>query len=465
MQASILTLDAREASTCQEICGQVRSIGGRALLVGGCVRDGLLGLPSKDVDLEVFGVEPEALERALRKDFEVLTVGKSFGVFKIRGIDVDIAIPRRESKTGRGHKGFTIEGDPTMTVAEAAQRRDFTINAIYFDPLTGEWIDPTGGRADLAARVLRHVGPQFAEDPLRVLRAMQFIARFGLTAAPETVMACRDIEPEELPPERLFEEWRKLIVKGVAIGAGLTFLRDCGWVRYYPELAALIDCPQDPEWHPEGDVWVHTLHCMDAFAAERIGDDWEDLVVGLAVLCHDLGKPETTEFIDGRWRSHRHEALGEGPTRSFLDRLTRHRDLVEAVVPLVTHHLRPALYYKDRVNDSAIRRLAREVIRIDRLVRLASADMRGRPPIQVDRFAAGEWLMERAEALRVQDAAPKPIIKGRHLIDRGFKPGPVFKEILQTCFEAQLDGAFSDVEGGLTYLDHLLSERANATPR
>jgi tRNA nucleotidyltransferase (CCA-adding enzyme) len=289
---------------------------------------------------------------------------------------------------------------------------------------------------------------------------MQFIARFELTPLPETVEICKSMNMENLAPERIFEEWKKLIIKGINLSDGLNFLKNTNWIRYFPELAALIGCKQDPEWHPEGDVWVHTLHCMNAFAKERTGDSWEDLVVGFAVLCHDLGKPSTTKIDDnGRIRSPMHEPLGEEPTRSFLSRLTNQVDLHEQVVPLVKRHLTPRTFFKDQASDGAVRRLARKVGRIDRLVRVAAADIAGRPP-RNDDFPEGPWLLERAEELKVKDSEPKPIILGRHLIENGLSPGPQFSPILEKCFEAQLDGAFKDLNGGLAFLIQHLETRA-----
>lgn len=443
---------------CQRLAEAVRTAGGRALLVGGCVRDGLLGYIAKDVDIEVFGLPADKLEALLRPRFPLDVVGRSFGVFKLKGQPIDVSLPRRESKTGTGHTGFQVEGDPGMAPAEAARRRDFTINAISADPLTGEIVDPLMGRADLEKRLLRHCSGQFAEDPLRVLRAMQFIARFELAVAPETLELCRSIEPEDLPPERLFEEWAKLFLKGVKPSRGLDFLKDSGWLKYYPELAALPGCPQDPRWHPEGDVWVHTLHCLDAFARERVGDDFEDLVVGLAVLLHDVGKPPTT-FTDeaGRIRSPRHDSEGLPLAERFLQRITRHQKLIAAVLPLVETHMRPADLYKNHASDAAIRRLARKV-RIDRLVRVANADMAGRPPKPAD-FPAGQWLLDRSRQLNVQENAPAPILQGRHLIARGFEPGRAFKPILDAAFEAQLDGEFADEASAQAWLDAYLRER------
>ena len=455
----------------------VKGAGGRALLVGGCVRDELLGLKPKDFDIECFGISGERLQAVLRERFELDLVGISFGVIKLHHFDIDVAMPRRETKLGLGHRAFGMEYDPTLTVEEASARRDFTVNAIYRDPLTGEILDPWHGREDLERKILRHVSDHFREDPLRVLRGMQFVARFGLEPAPETIETCRSMTPEGLAPERLFEEWAKLLTKGVAISKGLEFLRTVGWVKYYPELERLIGCKQDPEWHPEGDVWNHTLCCLDAFARERdcridgLSDcrikggggqsvnlsiqqsDNEDLIVGLAVLCHDFGKPACTTYdpVKKRIRSLGHDEEGVEPTLSFLRRLTNEERLLKEVPPLVRLHMRPFAMWKDRSSDGAIRRLAAKVVRIDRLIRVAAADDAGRPPYPSEPEPL-RWLAQQAERLRVADSAPKPIVQGRDLIALGMKPGVAFGKILKDAYEAQLDGRFFDLQGGINYV-------------
>ncbi|MDA8018898.1 MAG: HD domain-containing protein [Thermoanaerobaculia bacterium] len=459
LPTSIRKLRVRDPELSQaaaRLCEDVAAAGGRALLVGGSVRDALLGQDLEDLDFEVFGLAPDQLVSVLEKRFSLDLVGRSFGVLKLKGLDIDVALPRRESKRGLGHRGFEVHSDPDMTFDEAARRRDFTINAMGWDPLSHELLDPANGRSDLAGRVLRHVSHQFSEDPLRVLRGMQFAARFELRAASETVALCRTIDPEDLPPERLFAEWRKLLIRGRRISNGLTFLRDTGWLRHYPELQALVHCPQDRGWHPEGDVWVHTLHVLDAFAETRTGDDEEDLIVGLACLCHDLGKPLTTVFRGGHWRSPGHEHEGETPTRSFLARLTDSRKLVDQVVPLVREHMNPYALWRDQASPAAIRRLARRVGRIDRLVRVCRADHMGRPPLPFDGFPAGRWLLDRAAELDLRDQAPEPVLKGRHLIALGRAPGPGFGPILDAAFEAQLDGAFDTEEEGVHWLERNL---------
>ena len=487
----------------------VRDAGGRALLVGGCVRDELLGLEPKDFDIECFGISGDRLQSVLRTRFELDMVGLSFGVIKLHHLDIDVALPRRETKLGLGHRAFGMEYDPSLTVAEASARRDFTVNAIYRDPLTDEILDPWNGRADLERKVLRHVSDHFREDPLRVLRGMQFVARFDLTPASETVAICRAMTPEGLPPERLFEEWAKLLTKGVKISKGLSFLRDVGWTKYYPELERLIGCEQDPEWHPEGDVWNHTCCCLDAFAASRQQNDRmtelpnarideEDLIVGLAVLCHDFGKPACTSYdpVKRRIRSLGHDEEGVAPTLSFLRRLTNEERLLKEVPPLVRLHMRPFAMWRDKSSDGAIRRLAAKVVRIDRLLRVAAADAKGIGSNKVDLGSLASavsnpalkastpaltdatpalrdstptltdsnqtlkdpsleplrWLAEQAERLRVADAAPKPIVQGRDLIALGMKPGVEFGRILKAAYDAQLDGAFFDLKGGIDYV-------------
>ena len=429
------------------------------------MRDALLDRQFDEFDLEVFGLSAAELDKMLEaSSYSLNKVGRAFSVVKLQGLQIDIALPRREYKIGRGHRDFEVEADPHMSVEEAAERRDFTINAISYDPLAGRIDDPLNGRSDLQHRRLRHASDRFAEDPLRVLRGMQFIARLELRPDPETELLCSRLDWSDLSVERVFEEWRKLLLAGIRVGRGLRFLEAVGWLRAYPELEALVGCEQESEWHPEGDVWTHTGHVLDAFAKERLGNEEEDLVVGLACLCHDLGKPATTRFVDGRLRSRGHEAAGAAPTRSLLARLTNRRRLVEDVVPLVVDHLKPRQLYLGGAGDAAIRRLAHRVKRIDRLVRVARADALGRPPRNPDRCCDCDWLLERASALRVRDQAPARIVLGRDLIARGLEPGPEIGALVERCYQAQLNGEFEARAGGLRYLDRLLKRHPSAAP-
>ena len=446
------------------------------MLVGGCVRDELMGIAPKDWDLEIYGVDPEQLRQML-EDFaasigEILNVvGEAFTVYKI-GSDLDVALPRRERKVWRGHKGFVVEGDPAMSFEEACARRDFTVNAILKDPLTGEIVDPFNGREDIEKKVLRHVTDEsFAEDSLRVLRAAQFAARLEFDIAPETAEFCKTIDVTDLPKERIWGELEKLLLQAEQPSIGLQWLYDLGVVdQIFPELASLVGVPQEAEWHPEGDVDVHTM--MVADEARKLIDELDyprKVAVMLGAVCHDLGKPPTTEFVDGRTRSLGHDEAGVPPTITFLDRLGIHTlhgfDVREQVIQLVRYHLKPGMYYKSKtpVGDGAFRRLARKV-EPDLLYRVAKADSLGRnpdwlPPEKRFGAEAQEWFIERVRELQVEKKAPEPILMGRHLIELGLEPGPQFKQILDAVYERQLDGEITDLSSAIGAAQQLLSNK------
>jgi len=440
----------------QAICRALKAAGGRALLVGGVVRDAIRGVggDGRDLDLEVYGVEGPALRAILEPFGKVDAVGEAFTVYKIG--DLDVSIPRRDSKTGKGHKGFTVTGDPSMTVEEAARRRDFTVNAILCDPLTGEVIDPFGGVDDLRARRLRRVDPStFGEDSLRVLRGMQFAARFEFSIDPETVTLCRSIPLDDLPAERVWGEFEKLLLRARRPSIGLQAGLEMGVMdKLFPELKALVGCPQEPDWHPEGDVWVHTLQAVDL--ATGLIDDLpppQRAVVMLGTLCHDLGKPLTTQVIDGRIRSLDHEDRGIAPTERVLDALNVRTmdgyDVRKQVKAIVGDHLKPGLFHheRDRVSDAAFRRLALRC-ELDLLYRVAKADSLGRraPGAREPRADAQEWFRERAQSLGVSKEGPKPILLGRHVLDLGIAPGPRVGEITDAVYQQQLDGSVKTLE-------------------
>jgi tRNA nucleotidyltransferase (CCA-adding enzyme) len=445
------------------LAGLCRQAGGRAWVVGGAARDALLDREVVDCDVEVHGIAAGDLEDLLAGSFALDAVGRAFGVLKLRGLPIDVSLPRTESKSGLGHRGFLVRSDPHLPLAEAARRRDFTINAIALDPLTGELADPLGGRDDLRARRLRHCSEAFGEDPLRVLRGMQLAARFDLDPDPRTVAICRSIKPEGLARERIWQEWRKLLLLGRTPSRGLRFLRDTRWLSHFPPLAALDGLPQDPVHHPEGDVYTHTGLCLDVFAGQRTGDETEDLVVGLAVLCHDLGKPLVQRRDpDGRIRTPGHAEQGEELARAFLLDLTGQPDLVRQVAPLVRHHGQPVQLYRQQSGDAAVRRLAVAVGRIDRLLRVVRADRGGRATAAELDPPAVRWLSAQVSRLGLDTARPEPLIRGRHLRHRGIEPGPRYGAILQACFEAQLDGLFADEASGLAFLERWLAENPPA---
>jgi len=436
------------------IADAVRAQGGRALVVGGWVRDRLLGLASTNVDIEVFGVPAEALRVLLEPFGRVEAVGASFQVFKVA--DVDVSLPRRDSKSGRGHRGFAVTGDPSMSIEEAARRRDFTINAISWDPLTDEYLDPFRGRDDLSRRLLRMVDPStFPEDSLRVLRAVQLAARFSLSIDPQTRDLCRTIPLDDLPAERVWGEIEKLLMQAERPSIGLALALELQVIeKLFPELFALVGCVQEPEWHPEGDVWVHTLQVVDQ-ARTRIADlpRPQAITVMVGALAHDLGKPATTAFIDGRIRSIDHEEQGVAPATAFLDRLNIYTidgyDVRHQVLGMTAQHLKPGMWFKvrDEVGDGAFRRLAQKVD-LELLARLAKSDCLGRDPGTFN-CQAMDWFLDRARTLGVEHRPPGPILLGRHLIELGVRPGPAMGDILKAVYEQQLDGKVSDLAGAI----------------
>ncbi len=441
-----------------QLVQSIISVGGRPLVIGGAVRDHLLGLAFKDIDVEVFGLALPELEAALSL-FKVDAVGRSFGVLKVTvaGETFDVSLPRTENKLGLGHRGFVVNSDPHMDLAAAAARRDYTINAIFWDPAGDRFIDPHDGRLDLRSGLLRHVSEAFDEDPLRVLRGCQFAARFGFEMAPTTIERCRRLQPElsTLAVERLWEEWRKLLLLSERPSVGLDMLQLTQALDLFPELTALIGVPQDPEWHPEGDVWTHTKLVLDAaalLATEEQLPDEERLILLLSAVCHDLGKPAVTVLEEGRWRSWGHEEAGVQPAASLLARMGTPPSLIDAVLPLVRLHLQPRLLHRSRAGDAAIRRLALKVP-LRRLALLTRADLMGRSdplPTTVEDEAV-DWLMARAESLRLMDEAPRPLLLGRHLIAMGFAPGKQLGTMLAEAFEAQLEGAFDDEAGAVRW--------------
>ena len=498
-----------------EIAKAVREAGGRAIVVGGWTRDHLLGLRSKDVDIEVFGIDVERLEAILARFGNVHAVGRAFGVFRVGGIDIDFSLPRRDSKRGPGHRGFDVAPDPSLDFTGAARRRDLTVNSIGIDPLTGEVLDPHGGRGDLEHRVLRATDPaRFHEDPLRGLRVAQLAARLEMAPDDALVALCRSLDLSELSGERVFDELGKLLLRAAKPSIGFRLLEDTGLLRFFPELDALRGVPQDPEWHPEGDVWVHTLMVLDAAASLRDGgtgpdgrdpgpsihppaavdspgagpdgangttppardaahshDDRRygaggpispaedrtrsrngsgDLALMLGALCHDLGKPATTERIDGRTRSYRHDVAGVPPTRALLGRMRAPGALADKVAALVEHHLAPALFVRNRATAKGYRRLARKLERagvsIELLVRVARADHLGRTTADAlaGRFEAGDAFLAAARTHGVEYTAPRDAVLGRHLIERGLTPGPGFGPILERCRGIQDETGWTD---------------------
>ncbi len=450
------------------VCEAVRKAGGRAMLVGGSVRDRLLGIESKDFDIEVYDLEPERLRAVLERIGRVNTVGEHFSVYKLllyrpatprspsdqppaeERFEIDVSLPRRESKSGSGHRGFVIEGDPSMTFEQAARRRDFTINAILFDPLTSETVDPYGGRDDLARRILRAVAAgTFIEDSLRVLRAAQLAARFEMTIEPATVNLCREIELSDLPRERIWGEIEKLLTLAERPSIGLAAALDLGVLdKLFPEIRSLVGRQTEEDCHPANDAFDLAKSSIDE-AAKLSGDLSKPLrlAVLLATLCHDLCESITASKV-GAEAPKSDKAILEA-TRSILDKLGLYGvggyDVRAQVLALVWERGKPGEFYQGRetTSDGDFRRLAQRVD-IDLLYRVAKARAGGRGSHSSN--VAADWFIERALSLGVEHGPPPPLLQGRHLLDAGFEPGPIMGKLLRRVYELQLDGKITTSE-------------------
>ena len=458
-----------------KIAEKVREQGGRALLVGGCVRDYVLGALPKDFDVEVYHLTPALLRGVLEQCGAISEVGSAFGILKVRIegsiLDIDVSMPRIDSKKQDGHKGFEVNIDPNMSIIDAARRRDFTMNSLAADPLTGELFDPYGGIQNLADRVLKITDPErFKDDPLRVLRAMQFAGRFGLEIDQSSVCVLQEMAQrfEAISPERFFEEWKKLLLKSPKPSVGLSAAMGMGVFHYiHPEFDQMPATEQDGGWHPEGDVWIHTLMVVDEAAKiirqEQLDEDTA-LVLMLSAFVHDLGKPVTTQFEEGRWRARGHEPAGKDPAKRFLEKIGVDAQMQAKVLQLVVDHLKPAQLFQQHeeyvrhkhqiagygpdardqvaklarvsdVSDGAIRKLAQRIApaTIQELVLLEQADHLGRGPfmdeMSSDQFLlpdpsrSGDWLLRRAREIGVENSKPVSAISGKELVALGMKQG------------------------------------------
>jgi tRNA nucleotidyltransferase (CCA-adding enzyme) len=448
----------------ERVLAVIRQTGGRPMLVGGCVRDAILqpGVAAKDIDVEVYGVaDPDRLATALAGTGKVTEAGKAFGVFKLRAgdTDIDVSLPRRESKTGAGHRGFAVIPDSTLGFAAASARRDFTVNALMADPVTGEIADMHGGLADLDAGILRHTSDAFAEDPLRVLRAVQFAARFGFRLAPETALLCWELRGAfaQLPAERVWGEFEKVGSRGKDITAALKVLADTWWERHFPELSRLHIVPQDTEWHPEGDVHVHSGLAADQAArlADEAGLTGEDrFVVVFGALCHDFGKVTHTQLLNGRIVSHGHAGGGVEPTQAFLRSVGCPEHITGRILPVVREHMNCF----GTPTKPAVRRLVRRLVpaTLTELALVCAADAKGRG--DPDAWSSADPWFEMGRDLSITEQPRKGLLTGDHLIAAGMKPGPLFRPLLAAAVEAQDAGEFDTEAAALCWLAERMAE-------
>lgn len=469
----------------------------RALLVGGFVRDSMLGKHPKDADVEVYGVTVERLETVLHQYFpgKIDRVGRDFTVLKVfvaDGLDFDVSIPRRESKTGPDHTDFKIVGDPRMDMREAARRRDFTWNALAADPLTGEVFDFFNGIEDLKNGIMRVTDTErFQDDALRVYRAVQFHGRTGFRPEPNTLALMKTMvergDLARLSHERVTEELGKLLLKSEKPSVGFELARELGIIeKYYPELHAMAGTPQEEEWHPEGDAWVHTMMAVDAAAKlirqpERGFSKAEKIQVMIGALCHDLGKPATTKVLKGRVRSLAHEEAGRKPTKAMLGRLKFGEDVAQAAETIAAEHLKPAMLHMSRMKEShsesaldqkqyenAVRKLIKRIHptswRV--LVAASESDSRGRaiPGVDRDPYEAGLMFAKTIVEKKLDVEPTKPLIGGVDIIAAAgelgmkIKPGPRFGELVRTVESARDEGQITTREEALAMLKRLLGE-------
>ena len=434
-----------------DIARTIAAAGGRALIVGGYVRDRLLGISAKDIDVEVYGLDITALEDLLSRYGAIYTAGRAFGVLRIKSLDVDFSLPRRDSKVAPGHRGFEVRCDPELDFATAARRRDFTVNSMGFDPLTEEILDPHGGAFDLQAGRLRVTDPNhFCEDPLRALRAAQFSARFRLQPDVTLYRLCAAMDLSELPPARIGEEFRKLLLLSEHPSSGLAFMAKAQLLRFFPELDALRGVPQDRKWHPEGDVWIHTLLVVDEAARLRTSDIEYNVSLMFGALCHDFGKPDTTVIVEGRVRSPGHDEAGIAPTFSFLERLNVPQRNQKQIAALVRHHLAPALFVQQGTGAKGYRRLARKLdaasVSTELLLAVARADHLGRTTLEAKaKKVPAEMCFQKAmQDYLVAGKAAQRVVTGRYLMERGFEPGPQLGQKLAVCELIQDETGWTD---------------------
>ncbi len=420
------------------IAEKIEKNGGRAYFVGGFVRDRLCGTENKDIDIEVHGIEPSELCNILSELGSLIKTGKSFGVYSLRGYNIDIAMPRTEHLTGTKHTDFEINIDPQIGTQKAAIRRDFTINALMEDILTGEITDHFGGRQDLKNGIIRHVNDKsFCEDALRVLRGAQFAARFGFAIHPQTLKLFSKIDLSDLARERVMEELSKAMLKSLKPSVFFEVLRSADALdTWFPELKALIGIEQNPAYHAEGDVWTHTMMVIDEAA------NFRHLVTNplgfmLSAVIHDLGKITCTVVIGGVIHAYRHETEGLPIIEKFLHRLTNENALIKYVLKLCEFHMKPRILAQNKSSIKSTNKMFDSVPDPTGLIYIAEADNRGKLPKREDKNQL-EFLLKRRDMYL--ETMSKPHVMGKDLIDAGLTPDERFSEILSYAHKLRLAG-------------------------
>lgn len=446
---------SKEYSIVLEIVQSLHALGGRALLVGGAVRDLLLEMPIKDLDIEIYGIPLDQLETVLQKFGNVRLIGKQFGVLRIDHLDIDWSMPRAD---GQGRKPV-VTIDPYMFVDKAFSRRDLTMNAMGIDLVTYELIDPFNGQQDMKKGLLRMPDQErFVEDPLRFFRVMQFIGRFGMKPDVQLQALCKKMVINTVSSDRINQEFEKLFLKSTAPSSGIRWLQELGRLEeILPELYSTIGVMQEPEWHPEGDVFEHTMQALDAAAQEGVAQvgftEDQRLVICLAALCHDLGKPISTKIINGRIRSLGHEEMGVPLARALLKRIIHKNDSVDTVLKLVRYHMMPGQLTSQKSGLAAYKRLAKKLspeTTMKMLALIARADKRGRnpalhEPLKEQSVVDLDLFLQRAQEAGVLENPEEPVLTGKDLVGI-IKPGPAIGKMLEKAYAIQIDHGIMDKE-------------------
>ena len=422
----------------RRLAERVAEAGGRAYYVGGYVRDLLLGDDGKDIDIEVHGVSPDVLKGVLDSLGQRMEIGESFGIFSLKGYSLDIAMPRRETCRGSGHRDFDIFVDPHIGTKEAARRRDFTVNAMMQDIISGEIIDHFGGRRDLEQRIIRHVDDvSFAEDPLRVLRGAQFAARFEFKIAEETVDICKKMDLSSLARERIVGETQKALLKAERPSIFFEEMRRMNQLSFwFPELEALIGIEQNPKYHSEGDVWVHTMMVLDEAAKLK---EYTDYPLGfmMSALCHDFGKAVCTQVIDGEIHSYAHELKGVPIARRFMQRLTNEHRLIKYVLNMTELHMKPNVLASSGASVKSSNKMFDSSVDPQGLICIAIADSLGKKSPR-EYISYNNYFKERLDTYR--EYMSRPYVTGEDLIEAGLKPNKDFSAYLEYAHKLRLAG-------------------------
>lgn len=425
-----------------KLAALVSEQGGTAYYVGGYVRDKIRRMENKDIDIEVHGIYPRQLESILNSLGERISIGESFGIYNLKGYSIDIAMPRKEDNRGDGHKDFDICVDPFIGTYKAALRRDFTFNALLKNILTGEIIDHFGGVEDLQNGIIRHINDStFAEDPLRVLRAAQFAARFNYTIADETVELCRQMDLSSLSKERVIGELEKALLKSDKPSVFFKALRQMNQLSvWFPELEQTIGIKQNPKHHAEGDVWTHTMMVCDA--AVRYRDKVKNpLGFMISTITHDFGKALCTEIINGELHAYNHETIGLPLVKSFMTRLTAEKALIEYVMNLSEYHMKPNILAANNSSIKATNKLFDQSVDPEALVYLAVFD--GLGSIKSHEYIShDDFLMKRLAIFK--EYMSRPYVMGRDLIAAGVSPSERFSEYLEYAHKLRLAGVEKD---------------------